>query len=131
MALLTVAFPGGKRVDSTIKGFTIQSDQPVYAGGEGSAPSPFEAFLASLGNCAGIFALSFCESKGIATTGLSLTMDVETNPETRAVSKIVFGLTLPEDFPEKYIPALKRSIDLCSVKKLLLAPPEFETVILP
>ncbi len=130
MALLTVSFPGGKKVDSTIKGFTIESDQPAYAGGEGSAPSPFEAFLASLANCAGIFALSFCESKNISTEGLSLTMDVETDPSTRAIVKIVFGLVLPEDFPEKYVPALKRSIDLCSVKKLILSPPEFETVIL-
>lgn len=130
MALLTVTFPGGKQVDSTIKGFTIKSDQPIYAGGEGTAPTPFEGFLASLGNCAGIFALGFCESKGLDTTGLSLTMDVETHPETRMVSKIIFGLTLPENFPEKYIPAIKRSIDLCSVKKLMHTPPEFETVVI-
>lgn len=129
MALINVSFPGGKRVDSTIKGFTIPSDQPAYAGGEGSAPTPFEIFLASIANCAGIFALGFCESKGLATEGLGLTMDVETDPATRMVAKVVLNLTLPKDLPEKYVPAILRSIDLCAVKKHMENPPVFETVV--
>lgn len=129
MALINVTFPGGKRVDASIRNFTIQSDQPVYAGGEGSAPTPFEGFLASIANCAGIFALGFCQGKGLSTEGLGLTMDVETHPETKAVTKVILNLQLPEGFPEKYIPAIERSIDLCSVKKHLHNPPSFETVI--
>lgn len=130
MALITVSFPGGKRVDSTLKGFTVCSDQPAYAGGEGTAPTPFEGFLASISNCAGIFALGFCNSKNIDPAGLGLTMDVETHPETRMVTKIIFNLTLPQGFPERYIPAIKKSIDLCAVKKHMMNPPEFETVVL-
>lgn len=129
MALINVTFPGGKRVDAAIKGFTIPSDQPVHAGGEGSAPTPFEIFLASIANCAGIFALGFCEGKGLNTAGLGLTMDVETDPATRMVAKVILNLTLPQDFPEKYIPAITRSMELCSVKKHMDNPPVFETVI--
>lgn len=130
MALIHVTFPGGKRVDATIKGHTICSDQPAYAGGQGSAPTPFEGFLASIANCAGIFALGFCEGKGLNTEGLGLAMDIETDPETKMVSKVILNLTLPKDFPDKYVPAIKRSIDLCSVKKHINNPPVFETVVL-
>ncbi len=129
MALINVTFPGGKRVDAAIKGFTIPSDQPVNAGGEGSAPTPFEIFLASIANCAGIFALNFCQSKELDTTGLSLTMDVETDPETRMVAKVILNLTLPQGFPEKYIPAITRFMGLCSGRKHMDNPPAFETVV--
>ncbi len=74
MALIEVSFPGGKKVDASIKGFTIPTDQPISSGGEGSAPSPFDLFLSSIATCAGIYALGFCESKGIDTTGLKLEM---------------------------------------------------------
>ena len=52
---IEVSFPGGKRVDATFGGFTIRTDQPVSAGGQGSAPEPSALFLASLATCAGIY----------------------------------------------------------------------------
>ena len=56
---MEISFPGGKKVDSHFKGFTIRTDQPEKAGGEGTAVSPTELFLASIGTCAGYFALAF------------------------------------------------------------------------
>lgn len=126
MALMEVTFPGGKKVDATIRGYTVRTDQPERAGGEGSAPTPFNLFLSSLGTCAGIYALGFCESKGISTEGLKLTMDIEKNPETKMISKITMNLSLPEGFPEKYEKAIIRSMNLCAVKQHMFQPPEFE-----
>ena len=48
---LTVTFPGGKKVNAEFKGFTIKTDQPQTNGGDGTAPSPFDLFLASIGTC--------------------------------------------------------------------------------
>lgn len=126
MALIEVTFPGGTKVDASMKNHVIRTDQPVYAGGENSAPAPFELFLASIATCAGIFALSFCQNKGIDTEGMSLSMDVEKNPETKMIEKMKLDLKLPPDFPEKYKSAIIRSMDLCTVKKHMMDPPEFE-----
>lgn len=126
MAFIEVKFPGGSRVDAHMKNYIVPTDQPVYAGGEGSAPAPFELFLASIATCAGIYALGFCQSKGIDTVGLALTMDVTKNPETNMIGKVSLNLTLPNGFPEKYKAAIIRSMDLCAVKKHMLQPPEFE-----
>lgn len=128
MALIEVKFPGGVRVDAHMKGQVIGTDQPSYAGGEGSAPAPFDLFLASIATCAGIYALGFCQNKGISTEGLALTMDVEKDPETKMIGKVNLNLTLPEGFPEKYKAAIIRSMDLCAVKKHMFNPPEFEIV---
>ena len=125
---LEVSFSGGKKVDAMFKGFTIKTDQSEKDGGEGSAPTPSFLFFASLGTCAGLYALNFCEKRKIDTAQLKLVLDFETDPKTHMVKKIVMQLTLPPNFPEKYVPAIIRAMDLCYVKKHLHEPPEFETI---
>ena len=68
---LEVSFSGGKKVDANFKGFTIKTDQSEKDGGEGSAPTPSFLFFASLGTCAGLYALNFCEKRKIDTTQLN------------------------------------------------------------
>lgn len=123
---IDVTFPGGMAVNANISGFTVPTDQPKAYGGGGTAPSPFELFLSSIAACAGYFALAFCKERDIGTDGMSLTAGFERNPETKALSKVVIDLHLPENFPEKYQKAIVRTIDQCSVKKSILAQPAFE-----
>lgn len=120
MSYMKVEFPGGLKVDARSSRHLIKTDQ------SGSEPSPFELFLASLATCGGIFALSFCNSKGINTEGMDISMNLEMNKQTGMIDKIIYDVKLPEDFPAKYENALIKSIDLCSVKKHMMTPPEFE-----
>jgi ribosomal protein S12 methylthiotransferase accessory factor len=125
MSTLIVTFPGGKRVDSEYHGFTIRTDQPPQAGGEGSAPQPFDLFLASIATCAGIYVKGYCDTREIPTAGLGLEMHVERD-ESRRVAKLVIEIRLPEGFPEKHREGVVRSAELCSVKKHIFNPPTFE-----
>lgn len=125
---MEISFPGGKKVDAIFKGFTIKTDQSEKDDGEGSAPTPTFLFLASLGTCAGIYALDFCEKRKIDTEKLKLTLEFESDQKTHMIKKVKMRLTLPPNFPEKYIPAIVKAMDLCYVKKHLHAPPEFETI---
>ncbi|RLB42479.1 MAG: osmotically inducible protein OsmC [Deltaproteobacteria bacterium] len=124
--VLEVFFPGGKRVDAKIGKFVIKTDQPVWSGGEGSAPEPFQLFLASIATCAGIYAVSFCQSRDISTDGMSLTMECEWDDERRRYKKFSINLKLPKGFDSRYKKAIIRSMDLCAVKKHMIEPPEFE-----
>jgi putative redox protein len=125
---IKITFPGGKRVDAEVGGMTVKTDQPVKYGGDGTAASPFEHFLASIGTCAGIFVLSFCQQRNIPTEGISLTQRMEYVPAEKGMKlgKIVVDIHLPADFPEKYRDAIIRVADQCAVKKTILTPPEFE-----
>jgi putative redox protein len=123
--IMDITFPGGARVDARFKDFVVHTDQPAYAGGEGSAPPPFQLFLASIGTCAGIFVLNFCRTRDIPTEGIHIQQTVETDPETREVTRIALEITLPAGFPERYVGAVVRAADLCSVKKLIEDPPKF------
>ncbi len=124
--LIKVTFPGGVRVDAAFKGFTFETDQPAYAGGTGSAPSPFDLFLASLATCAGYFVVSFCEERKIPTAGLDVTMRTERDPKTRMIAKVAVEISLPPGFPEKYKAAVIKAADQCTVKRHILVPPAFE-----
>ena len=122
---ISVFFPGGKRVDAEYKGFLINTDQPVYAGGDGSAPAPFDLFLVSIATCAGIYVLSFCQNRGIPTEKAKVTMKTNRNPETKMIDKISLEVHLPLEFPEKYKQAIIRAVESCSVKEHMFRPPAF------
>jgi len=96
---MIISFPGGKKVCSTYKGFTVKTDQPVDEGGEGTAPEPFDLFLASIGTCAGIYVSSFCAERQIDSTGLKVILNFQRHATTNMVEQIDIDIQLPPDFP--------------------------------
>lgn len=121
--MFEVTFPGGVGVDATFKGFRVHTDQPAPLGG-GTAPSPFDLFLASLATCAGFYALRFCQERHIATDGLAVSLNPIRN-ESRHLAQVKIELRLPAGFPDKYREAIVRAVDQCAVKKAMAHPPEF------
>jgi ribosomal protein S12 methylthiotransferase accessory factor len=118
---MQIVFPGGARVDAiTGDGALITTDQ------DGSAPAPFGLFLASIGTCAGIYVLSFCQQRGLPTENLCIVQRMNRNPVTHMVDHIELDIQLPPGFPEQYKDAVVRSAQLCAVKKHLENPPEFD-----
>ena len=128
--MMEITFPGGVKVNAQYHGFEVASDQPERNGGENTAPSPFDFFLASLGNCAGFFALRFCQQRDLSTDGLSLQLTTEHNAESKRLDRVEITMQLPKDFPEKYREAIIRATDQCAVKKALLDPPKIEIITL-
>ena len=122
---MKITFPGGKRVDAEYNGFIHRTDQPLDNSGANSAPQPFDLFLVSLGTCAGIYVLSFCQKRGIDTSAIELRQSMEFDLQTHLISKINIEIVLPAAFPEKYRAAVVQAAQLCTVKKHLENPPKF------
>lgn len=122
---IEVDFPGGARVDAHFNGYTLHTDQTVGDGGDDSAPSPFDLFLAATATCAGYYVQRFCQQRQIATTGLHLIQRLELDPATGHVVKLLIEIQLPPDFPPKYQAAVIRAAEQCTVKKHLEHPPAF------
>jgi len=123
---MKISFPGGLRVDAEYKGFVMKTDQPVYLGGDGSAPAPFDMFLASIATCAGYYVLAFCNKREIPTEKAAVVMKTKRNPETKRIEKISIEIQLSPEFPEKYKKAVIKAVDGCTVKAHILNPPAFE-----
>jgi putative redox protein len=126
---IKVTFPGGKRVDAEYKGFQIKTDQAVYAGGEGTAPQPFDLFLGSIATCAGFYVLAFCQNRGYRMDQASVTMRMFKNEEKKMIDKISLEIQLPLEFPDKYTKAIIKSVDKCAVKAHMVDAPAFEYVV--
>lgn len=120
---MDIYFEGNKKVIAEYRGYKIVTDQPVRSGGDGSAPAPFDLFLASLGTCAGIYVKSFCDQRSIPTEGIRLTQETVHNPETMLISDLTITIHLPANFPQKYKDAVINSANLCAVKRHLHNPP--------
>jgi ribosomal protein S12 methylthiotransferase accessory factor len=119
---MLIDFPGGARVDAHFGSFTVHTDQPPAA----SAPTPFATFLASIGTCAGIYVLGFCQQRGLPTEGIRILQRMHSNPFSGLVEKIDLEIQVPPTFPEKYRPSLIRSAELCAVKKHFENPPNID-----
>jgi len=128
MSSIKVTFGSGKKVQASLRNFIIETDQPERSGGDNSAPSPYELFLASLATCAGFYAKIFCDSRKITTDGIEIEQSLEYDPLKRKLSKILFSVSLPNSFPEQYREPLMRSIEQCAVKLTIQDPPDFEVV---
>lgn len=126
---IEITFEGNKKIAARYPdGLTLLTDQPVDAGGDGDAPSPFACFLGSIGTCAGIYVLEFCNARGIATEGISLSQSVgfETDAQgKRRLSEVRLTINLPSEFPEKYRNAVAKAAELCAVKKAIMHSPAF------
>ncbi len=123
---MLVTFPGGGRVDAELGPHVIRTDQPPSGGGEGSAPTPFSLFLASIGTCAGIYVLGFCRQRGLPAEGIQIVQRMQPDPRTGLIGRVELDIQVPPEFPEKYYDALVRAASQCAVKKHLEEPPRFE-----
>jgi putative redox protein len=123
---MTITFPGGARVDAQLGTFTIPTDQPAHAGGNGSAPAPFSLFLASIGTCAGIYVLGFCKQRGLPVEGIQIVQRMLPDAGTGMIGSIELDIQVPPTFPERYHDALVRAASQCAVKKHLESPPVFD-----
>lgn len=121
---ITITFPSNLRVDADFGDFTVSTDQRERSGGDGSAPEPYDLFLASLGTCAGYYVLAFCRARDLPTEGISLVQRHAFGEPGHALERVEIEIRVPAGFPEKYHRALVRAAETCGVKRAIQAGPE-------
>ena len=124
---IKVTLEGGMKTNAEVRGFNIKNDQSVANGGEGSAPEPYTMFLSSIVACAAAYVAGFCNNRKLDVSGIELIQNVEFEEATHTLKKVKIQIQVPKSFPEKYIGALVKVANKCSVKNAILAQPEFET----
>ncbi|KEA62090.1 hypothetical protein ADIMK_3751 [Marinobacterium lacunae] len=127
---IKVNFLENLRLEAKFDDFTVTTDQPIRYKGDGSAPSPFDYFLASSALCAAYFVRVYCLARDIPTDGIRLAQNNIVDPENRYNQTFKIQVELPEHISDKDREGILRSIDRCTVKKVVQQGPEFaiETV---
>lgn len=122
---IKVNFLDKLRLEAKFDDFTVVADQPIRYKGDGSAPGPFDYFLASSALCAAYFVKLYCETRRIPTDNIRLSQNNIVDPENRYRQIIKIQVELPADISSKDRQGILRSIDRCTVKKVVQAGPEF------
>jgi ribosomal protein S12 methylthiotransferase accessory factor len=122
---IKVNFLDKLRLEAKFDDFTVIADQPIRYKGDGSAPGPFDYFLASSALCAAYFVKLYCDTRGISTENIRLSQNNIVDPENRYRQIFKIQIELPADISAKDRQGILRSIDRCTVKKVVQAGPEF------
>jgi len=122
---IKVNFLDKLRLEAKFDDFTVIADQPIRYKGDGSAPGPFDYFLASSALCAAYFVKLYCNTRNIPTENIRLSQNNIVDPENRYQQIFKIQVELPEDISDKDRQGILRSIDRCTVKKVVQAGPEF------
>ncbi|WP_448567325.1 OsmC domain/YcaO domain-containing protein [Thalassotalea ganghwensis] len=122
---IKVNFLDNLRLEAKFDDFTVIADQPIRYKGDGSAPGPFDYFLASSAMCAAYFVKVYCNARDIPTENIRLSQNNIVDPEDRYKQKFQIQVELPEDISEKDRQGILRSIDRCTVKRVVQTGPEF------
>lgn len=125
---MEITIDGDKVITAHLHGHSIKTDQPVNLGGENSAPTPFDLFLASIGTCAGIYIKSFCDNRNVSSENIRIIQTAEFDPDSGLPVNIEINIKLPSDFPERYKDAVIKAASLCKVKKTIADPPVFKVI---
>ena len=123
---IKVNFLDNVKVEAKFDDFTVIADQPIRYKGDGSAPGPFDYFLASSAMCAAYFVKVYCNSRDIPTENIRLSQNNIVDPEDRYKQIFQIQVELPESISEKDRLGIRRSIDRCTVKKVIQTGPEFK-----
>ncbi|MDG9760652.1 OsmC domain/YcaO domain-containing protein [Pseudomonas sediminis] len=122
---IKVNFLDNLRLEAKFDDFTVIADQPIRYKGDGSAPGPFDYFLASSALCAAYFVKLYCQTRDIPTENIRLSQNNIVDPENRYAQIFKIQVELPADISEKDRLGILRSIDRCTVKKVVQQGPEF------
>jgi len=122
---IKVNFLDKLRLEAKFDDFTVVADQPIRYKGDGSAPGPFDYFLASSVQCAAYFVKLYCVTRNIPTDNIRLSQNNIVDPENRYKQIFKIQVELPADISAKDRQGILRSIDRCTVKKVVQAGPEF------
>ena len=122
---IKVNFLDNLRLEAKFDDFTVIADQPIRYKGDGSAPGPFDYFLASSALCAAYFVKLYCETRNIPTENIRLSQNNIVDPENRYNQIFKIQVELPADISDKDRLGILRSIDRCTVKKVVQTGPEF------
>ncbi len=121
-----VRFLDKLKLEANFDDFSLIADQPIRYKGDGTAPGPFDYFLASSALCAAYFVKVYCQTRGIPTEDISITQDNIVDPQNRYQQTFIIRAELPENLSEKDRKGIISAMDRCSVKRVIQKAPDFK-----
>ena len=127
MSVMTVRYLGATQFEAQIRGQKVVSDQPVEKGGFDEGMTPVELLLASLGTCAGYYAVEYLKANQLDTAALEISVSADKVREPSRLGRFQLGIYVPLKLDAAHVDGLRHSVDKCLIKNTLLNAPVIET----
>lgn len=124
MSSITAWHLDGDRFAVAARDHLFTVDQPVADGGEDTAPTPTELFVAGLVSCVAFYARRYLARHDLPTDGLRVTGDYDLVARPARVAGVRIDITLPAGVPEDRRDALIAVASHCTVHNSLTSPPD-------
>lgn len=121
---VSVTHLGGDKFEIAVRGHRFTVDQPEAMGGEDTAPTPTELFVASLASCSAFYARRYLSRHDLPIEGLRVETSYEMGTRPSRVTSFDVKVHLPAGVPEDRHKALLAMIDHCTVHSTLVHEPE-------
>jgi len=129
MPAVTVRYVDGDRFTIGIRDHEVDVDQPVSDGGEDTAPTPTELFVASLASCVAFYARRYLARHHLPSTGLRVTTDYRMGSHPARVSDLRIEIALDSAVPHDRRDALLAVASHCTVHNTLTHPPTIDVAL--
>ncbi|MGZ5353107.1 MAG: OsmC family protein [Actinomycetota bacterium] len=125
MTNIRVRHEGGDRYRIGIRGHEIVVDQPVDDGGDDSAPTPTELFVASLASCVAFYGGRYLARHELPADGFEVDCSFEmARDRPSRVRSIRLDVHLPAGFPTERREAILAVLQHCTVHNSLVMKPD-------
>lgn len=104
----------------------IETDQPAETGGEDTAMTPPEIFLAALGSCAAFYAAQYLAIRKLATDGVEVTVDAEKLREPARLGNFTIRVKSPVALTHEQTQAMERAVHRCLIHQTMLQAPQID-----
>ncbi len=123
---VNVRFLENLRLEASFDDFTIIADQPIRYKGDGTAPGPYDYFLASSALCAAYFVKVYCVARGIPTDDIKVTQNNIVDPDNRYNQTLNIEIVLPDTISDHDREGILKAMDRCTVKRVIQNNPGFK-----
>jgi uncharacterized OsmC-like protein len=118
----------GLRFEAAARGHTLTTDQPVESGGADTALTPPELMLASLGTCAGHYAVEYMKARGLDTSHMAIRVTAGKKLAPARLDNFLIEVDVPE-LEERHREGVLRSVKRCLIHNTLQSRPEVEVAV--
>ena len=127
---LKVLYKDGVRFEAETRGHRLQSDQPIGSGGQDLGMTPPELLLASLGTCAGYYAVEYLKARNLPTKGLTVDIHADKAIQPARLGSFVISVETPGVDDEQHLEGVERAVKKCLIHNTLLHAPSISVAVL-
>ena len=123
---LKITHLDGVRFEAQARDHKLICDQPADNGGQDAGMTPPELLLASLGTCAGFYAVQYLKTRNLSQDGLEVSVTAEKLKQPGRVGNFRIKVQCPVELTPEQNEGLMRSVRHCTIHNTLLSPPSIE-----